>query len=76
MCREKAYLLENSLNILDNISVDDKLDFIKHDDLMMAVKGNVPIGLVRLHDNSDDLSGKVISIDKIGDKVWVQVEVY
>lgn len=76
MCREKAYLLENSLNILDNISVDDKLDFIKHDDLMMAVKDNVPIGLVRLHDNGDDLSGKVISIDKIGNKVWVQVEVY
>ena len=38
MCNKRAYLLENSKNILDNISVDDDLELVKSGNLMKAIR--------------------------------------
>ena len=66
MCNKRTYLLENSKNILDNISVDDDLELVKSGNLMKAIKNNVCLGFVKWDDAHDYLSGKVISVDKIG----------
>ena len=75
MCNKRAYLLENSKNILDNISVDDDLELVKSGNLMKAIKNNVCLGFVKWDDAHDYLNGKVISVDKIGNRVFVQIEI-